>query len=90
MTFSELKQEDFAYRQYEYLKSFLAVHDQVPIRIITIENQKKTKVLVIKQATTGIRAITTRQFDIPREDGIMFLSWIANDFPNVEFENISG
>lgn len=89
MTYAELKQEDYSYRMYEYLKSFLAVHDQVPIKAIRIDNNKKCKIVIFKQSQNGIKAITTRQCDIPLEDAPFFTNWLAQDFPNIEFEHIN-
>lgn len=89
MTYEELKQEEYAYRMYEYLKSFLAVHEQVPIKVIRIDNYKKSKILIIKQAQRGLKSITTRQCDIPLEDAPFFIGWLAKDFPSVELEYIN-
>lgn len=89
MTYEELKKEEYSYRMYEYLKSFLAVHEQVPIKVIRIDNYKKSKILIIKQAQNGLKSITTRQYDIPLEDAPFFIGWLARDFSSVELEYIN-
>lgn len=88
MTYAELKQEDYSYKMYEYLKTFLAIHDQIPIKAIRINNNKNTKIIIIKQTQTGAKAITTRQCDIPTSDVDMFLHRLTEDFPIIELEYI--
>ena len=89
MTYKELMQEDYSYRMYEYLKSFLAVHEQVPIKVIRIDNNRKSKIVIIKQSQSGLKTITTRQCDIPLKDAPFLTSWLAQDFPLVELEYIN-
>ena len=89
MTYKELMQEGYSYCMYEYLKSFLAVHEQVPIKAIRIDNNRKSKIVIIKQSQRGLKTITTRQCDIPLEDAPFFTGWLARDFPSVELEYIN-
>jgi ribosomal protein S1 len=88
MTFTELEKEDIAFKQFEYLKSFLAVHNQRPVKVIRIDNAKTCKILVIKQAQTGVKAITTKQFNLPIEDAPFFTAWLGQEFPQTEMEYI--
>lgn len=86
MTYAELQQENYSYKLYEYIKSFLAVHDQVPVKVIRIDNKKKTKIVIIKQTQNGIKAISTKQFELALDDAPLFISWLKNDFPSFELE----
>jgi DNA repair photolyase len=84
--FKELQKEGLTFKKYEYLKSSLALNNQLPIRIIRIDNIKTSKILIIKQAQTGIKAITTRQFNIPLEDAPFFTAWFSQDFPDTPLD----
>ena len=46
MTFKQLMQEDYSYRQYEYFKSGLAVQCKIPIQLTRIDNTDGTTLFV--------------------------------------------
>ncbi len=91
MNLKELRQEEYAFIAYEHLKASLAFSNQSIIKVIRIDNLKLSKFIIIKQNNierNGIKAISSKQFNIPIEDAVFFTSWLSIDFPNIDFEKI--
>lgn len=88
MTFKELAKEDYSFRLYQYLKSFLALHNQKPLKILRIDNRLKTRIIIIKQSQNAQRTIDTKTVIVNIEDAPFVISWLSRDFENLEIEQI--
>lgn len=88
MTFKELLREDYAFKSYELFKSQLAFYGKVPIKIIRVGNPNSVRFIFILKSTRPNAVITTKQFTMSKVDAVFFASFVSNDFPNLDFEEI--
>lgn len=87
MTFPELKKESYAFKEYNLLTAYLALHDQIPFRAIRIDSGKNySKYVIFKKSNNPKQEVTTKNISIPKEDVPFFDAWFSNDFPDCEFE----
>lgn len=87
MTYQELKNQDYGYKSYVYFVSMLAIQNKVPLQVTRIDNADKTSLFVILiESSKGV--INTKRIRLSTADAIFFTSYIANDFPEVDFRHI--
>ena len=87
MTYQELKNQDYGYKSYAYFVSMLAIQNKQPIDIVRIDNADKTSLFVILlESSKGV--INTKRIRLSGTDVAFFTSYIANDFPEVDFRHI--
>ena len=85
MTFKQLMQEDYSYRQYEYFKSGLAVQCKIPIQLTRIDNTDGTTLFVfLLENNRGL--INTRRVRMTTPDAVFFSTFVADDFPTLDLK----
>lgn len=87
MTYTELKNEDYSTKAYSYFASMLAVQGKKPFDIVRIDNCDKTSLFVILLENSK-GTINTKRIRLSTPDAVFFTSYLANDFPKVDFKHI--
>ena len=88
MTFHQLLKEDYAFKAYELFKSQLAFYGKEPIKVVRVSNPNSVRFILILKYTLTKAVIKTKQFTISKVDAVFFASFVSNDFPNLDFEEI--
>lgn len=88
MTFHQLLKEDYAFKAYELFKSQLAFYGKEPIKVVRVSNPNNVRFIFILKSTRPNQNISTKQFTMSKVDAVFFASFVSNDFPNLDFEEI--
>lgn len=85
LNFKELINEEPAFRAYHALVGTLAFKNELPIKVIRVDKDKKsTFVFITKKA----ESVKTCKAVVSTVEAPFFTSWIGADFPEVDFERI--
>lgn len=88
MTYKELLREDYSFKAYELFKAQCAFNGKTPIKLLRVSNQNNVRFIFILQATSPSQTISTKQFVMSKVEAVFFASFVSNDFPNLDFEEI--
>ena len=87
MTFKEYKSEEYEYLLYNSFTIGLALHRQKPIKAVQFDCDKKTQSIVIfRESPNG--NISTKKLTATKEAMVFIRAWLAQDFPELEFETV--
>ena len=85
LNFKELINEEPVFRLYHALVGTLAMKNEMPIKVVRVDkNKKATFIFITKKA----ESVKTCKAVVSAIDAPFFTSWIAGDFPEVDFERI--
>ena len=86
MRFKDYQNEEYAWLLYHSVLINMALHKQMPFRAVQYDVDKNNQCILLFKEANGI--VTTRKMTLTKADMVFVRTWLASDFPELEFQTV--